>query len=166
MFRRTLHGWPNCSIANPGSWRRAGSSAACFTRWRQRPSSAIQGCDRPEIELRPRMATVNRRHAEVAFPARTVADAKAFLFHQLGGTAHSCGAVLGADIKSMLARCTAETALKPRGWIWNLACGKVVLCGWGGFTARRSISPRLGPRRSKRGLRAITGREYGRFATF
>jgi hypothetical protein len=93
--------------------------------------------DRPEIELRF-TAEGDPAVAEVAFPAGTsIADAKAFLFRQLGEVLlHPCGILQWEEAAESIVARWSEYADCTIAWI-DLEPGvreKVVCCGWAAFT--------------------------------
>jgi hypothetical protein len=98
--------------------------------------------DRPEIELRfSADGSGEPAVAEVAFPDGTsIADAKSFLFHQLGEVVfHPCGAVHWEETPgSILARWRAsDPAARDATWVELEAgvCEQAVCTGWNAFTA-------------------------------
>ena len=94
--------------------------------------------DRPEIELRF-TAEDDPAVAEVAFPAGTsIADAKSFLFRQLGEVLlHPCGPLQWEETAESIVARWSESEDCTTAWI-DLEPGvreKVVCCGWAAFTA-------------------------------
>jgi hypothetical protein len=106
--------------------------------------------DRPEIELR--FATDDDGEpvvAEVAFPhTTTIAEAKAFLFRELGEVLlHPCGEHRWQELPALAVRWPAvETAVREETWI-DLEPGvreRIVGTGSAAFTAAIAFDPAAG----------------------
>jgi len=130
--------------------------------------------DRPEIELRfSADGDGEPAVAEVAFPlGTTIADAKSFLFHQLGEVMlYSCGAVHWEETPTLIvARWpAAEAAMSGAAWV-DLEAGVrecVVDSGWNAFTAAIQFERSRGWDRERAGAwlaKHDRGTSTGRFA--